>query len=93
MVRVVYPGVLTWDDLLDLALLEIQQYGHDSYQVQRRLGALLRRLEADLPAVRVPALARHMRRREAAIEESFPHEGNESAVDDPQGLGHKLLPS
>jgi uncharacterized membrane protein len=94
VVRVVYRGAPSWDDLLDLALLEMQQYGRDSYQVQRRLGALLHLVHAGLPAARRPEIARLIRRREATIAGAFPPDGRqvsiEAADDDPQGLGHTL---
>jgi len=82
----------TWDDAVVLALAEILQYGSGSPQVQRRLGVLLRDLEAGLPEVRRPALRRISDRRDAALAASFP-EGDrreEATRLDRQGLGHTL---
>jgi uncharacterized membrane protein len=94
-VRVVRANLPTWEDVLALALLEVQQYGRDSYQVQRRIGVLLRRLTAELPPVRRPAVAGFAQRHHRVIAESFAHEDDrtEATAEDPQGLGHTLPPT
>ena len=93
-VRVVYAPAPAWEDMLALALLEVQQYGCDSYQVQRRIGALLRRLVTELPAARRNAVAGFARRHRKAIDDGFSHEEDrdEAAAHDLQGLGHTLNP-
>lgn len=55
-VRFVEP-VMTWEDVLDLAFLEITSYGAGSVQVARRLLATYDALEAGVSAARRPAVA------------------------------------
>ena len=90
--RVVYAAAPTWEDLLSLALAEIQYYGRDAVQVERRIGALLRRLLVELPPARRPAVERLARRRQVVLEEVFSHEDDldQAAAPDPQGLGHTM---
>lgn len=59
-----HPGVLvmstaTWDELVDLALLEIAEFGVGQVQVTRRMIALLDDLIPDVPAERQDVLRRH----------------------------------
>jgi uncharacterized membrane protein len=55
-VRFVEP-VMTWEDVLDLAFVEITSYGAGSVQVARRLLATYDALEAGVTAARRPAVA------------------------------------
>jgi uncharacterized membrane protein len=55
-VRFVEP-VMTWEDVLDLAFVEITSYGAGSVQVARRLLATYDALEAGVIAARRPAVA------------------------------------
>ena len=90
--RVVFAAAPTWEDLLALGLVEIQYYGRDAVQVERRIGALLRRLLAELPPARRPAVERIAQRRQVVLDEAFSHEDdrNQAATPDPQGLGHTV---
>jgi uncharacterized membrane protein len=96
-VRVVCARAPHWEDVLALALIEIQQYGRDAYQVERRLGALLPRLLEELPAARHPAVAAFLRQHRATLDQAFSRadDRDEAAAPDPQGLGHThtALPS
>jgi uncharacterized membrane protein len=87
-VRLVYerPG---WEDLVLLALAEIQEYGRDSVQVQRRLNALLRELHDAVPEPRRTVLDRLMSLREPALDE-LARRLPEVTACDPQGLGHTV---
>jgi uncharacterized membrane protein len=51
--------VRTWDQLVDLALTEITEFGGGSPQVTRRLADLIETLTAIVPEERRPVLARH----------------------------------
>jgi uncharacterized membrane protein len=66
------PGVLevstaTWDEVVDLALLEIAEFGGGQVQVTRRLVALLDDLIPDVPHDRRVALRRHRESLETAV--------------------------
>jgi uncharacterized membrane protein len=66
------PGLLqvstaTWDEVVDLALLEIAEYGGGQVQVTRRLVALLDDLIPDVPHDRRAALRRHRESLETAV--------------------------
>lgn len=91
-VRLVYD-VSGWDDLVALALTEIDQYGRDSRQVQRRMVALVEDLEAVLPDYHRSAIARFAKRRGVA-ETPQPIETDDGwsnvFVHDRQGLGHTV---
>jgi uncharacterized membrane protein len=89
MVRVLYD-VPAWDDLLALALTEIQQYGRDSVQVERRMGALLTDLLRAVPAPRRPAIQKLLEGREVCLRAGFPREDvrEQASRLDRQGLGH-----
>lgn len=87
VLRVVYMHP-SWEDLLSLGLTEIAQYGAESVQVQRRLGALLADLAERVPAPRRPAVERLLARRERALEHG--ELSSEAACSDRQGLGHTL---
>lgn len=81
-----------WEDYLDLALDEIRHYGRDSFQVLRRMRALLDRLDAVAPAERQAAIAIKRALVDAAVERSFPDADDRrvASVSDPQGLGVAL---
>jgi uncharacterized membrane protein len=87
--RLVY-ATPTWEDLLRLGLAEIQHYGRDSPQVERRLSALLRDLAANVPAPRRDAVERFAARHAIAIDTAFGTdvERAEAGARDWQGLGH-----
>jgi uncharacterized membrane protein len=94
VVRIV-RAVPSWDDFVALALTEIHQYGRDSFQVQRRLSAMLHDLAKLLPRSRRPALEQFARWRTDSQSEVL-HAAT-SWVDafavDRQGLGHEILAS
>jgi uncharacterized membrane protein len=79
-----------WEDYVILAVSEIRQYGGGSFQVVRRLRAMLENLAASLPADRLPPLEVQMRMLQRSVERDFPDaEDRESAAfADSQGLGH-----
>jgi uncharacterized membrane protein len=79
-----------WEDYVVLAISEIRQYGGGSFQVVRRLRAMLENLIASLPADRRPPLEVQLRMLERSVQRDFPDaEDRESAAfADPQGLGH-----
>jgi uncharacterized membrane protein len=79
-----------WEDYVILAVSEIRQYGGGSFQVVRRLRAMLENLIASLPADRRPPLEVQLRMLARTVERAFPdREDRESAAfADPQGLGH-----
>jgi uncharacterized membrane protein len=86
--RVVYPTP-TWEDFLDLALLEIIYYGAGSIQVMRRLGALLDDLEDAVLPSRRAEVQRHKALLHKIVDQSFVNrEMRAEAQDvDRQGLG------
>jgi len=86
--RLVFPAS-TWEDYLALSLLEIMHYGADSVQVERRLGALLHHLAANVPASRRSTVERLAEERLATIHRAFPDAVNRIAAErrDRQGLG------
>jgi uncharacterized membrane protein len=79
-----------WEDYVVLAISEIRQYGRGSFQVVRRLRAMIENLMASLPEDRRPPLEVQLRMLERSVERDFPDaEDRESAAyADPQGLGH-----
>jgi uncharacterized membrane protein len=79
-----------WEDYVILAVSEIRQYGSGSFQVVRRLRAMLENLIASLPASHRPPLEVQLRMLARSVERDFPDaEDRESAAfADPQGLGH-----
>jgi uncharacterized membrane protein len=79
-----------WEDYVVLAVSEIRQYGATSFQVVRRLRAMLENLLASLPADRRPPLETQVRMLERAVERAFPdpEDRASAAFADPQGLGH-----
>ena len=79
-----------WEDYVILAVSEIRQYGRGSFQVMRRLRAMLENLIASLPEDRRPPLEVQLRMLDRSVERDFPDaEDRESAAyADPQGIGH-----
>ena len=79
-----------WEDYVVLAVSEIRQYGRGSFQVVRRLRAMLENLIASLPESRRPPLESQLRMLARSVERDFPDaEDRESAAfADAQGLGH-----
>jgi uncharacterized membrane protein len=85
-------AVPNWEEYLDIGTTEIQQYGADSVQVERRLGSLLATLWDRLPAQRRPALERALRERAAAVHHAFVKAPQREKAEraDRQGLGHTV---
>ena len=88
------PGALvvstaTWDEVVDLALLEIAESGRGQAQVSRRLVVLLDDLVQDVPEDRRPALRRHRESLETAVAQwALSPRGRDVALrGDRQGLG------
>jgi uncharacterized membrane protein len=79
-----------WEDYVVLAVTEIRQFGSGSFQVVRRLRAMLENLIASLPADRRPPLEVQMRMLARAVERAFPDAEDRASATyaDPQGLGH-----
>lgn len=79
-----------WEDYVILAVSEIRQYGRGSFQVVRRLRAMLENLIVSLPADRRPPLDVQLRMLARAVERDFPdaEDRASAAFADPQGLGH-----
>ena len=88
MARFAYPTPL-WEDYLSLAVDEIRRYGRGSFQVSRRLRAVLEDLDASIHERRRPAIENRLRRLEADLEYSFPSPEDrlEAATPDRQGIG------
>ena len=91
VVRIV-RAVPSWDDLVALALTEIHQYGRDSFQVQRRLAAMLHDLFTLLPATRRPAIVRFGRWRMDSQSDVLhaATDWTDAFAFDRQGLGHEV---
>jgi uncharacterized membrane protein len=79
-----------WEDYVLLAVSEIRQYGGGSFQVVRRLRALLENLSASLPESHRPPLEVQLCMLERSVERGFPdaEDRANAAFADPQGLGH-----
>ncbi|MGH1550744.1 DUF2254 domain-containing protein [Leifsonia poae] len=85
--RLVYPTP-TWDDLVELALDEIRQFGTGQYQIARRLRAMLDALLDDLPERRRPALRRQLALLDDAVAAAYPlSQRADALVADSQGIG------
>lgn len=82
---VVVPGA-TWDDVLDLCLLEVIECSSDQPQVTRRLSALLADLFEDVPEDRRPAVGRYRRLLEDGVRRSG-HDTRTWLRGDRQGVG------
>ena len=88
VLRLVIPNP-TWEDFLRLALEEIRFCGATSFQVMRRMRAMISDLIAVLAAERHPALQHHLERLNVTIARTFADEEEklEASVEDRQGLG------
>lgn len=88
VLRLRYPSP-TWEDFLDLALLEIMYYGANSVQVMRRLGALLDDLEQTVNPSQQAEVRKYQERLHRQIKQEFRRtELREEAEEiDRQGLG------
>jgi len=86
--RVVLRGP-SWTDVLDLALLEVVEFGRDQPQVTRRLIALLDDLVTDTPDRRAPALLAVRERLVASVTSATtdPDLARTALTADRQGLG------
>lgn len=86
--RLVFPTP-DWDDIVDLAVTEVRQYGATSIQVVRRLRAMLEHLVDRLPATRGPALHRELALLEQTVARTFadPEDRVRANKGDLQGLG------
>jgi uncharacterized membrane protein len=85
--RLVFPTP-TWEDLVELALDEIRQFGANQYQIARRVRALLDSLLEDLPESRQQALHRQMKLLNDAVTSAFSEDQRTDAmVPDRQGIG------
>lgn len=90
--RLVYPTP-DWQDIVDLAVTEIRQFGASSIQVARRLRAMLEHLLERLPPQRAAALRRELELLEHSVARSFPEadDRRRASVGDVQGLGGSSL--
>jgi len=90
--RLVFPTP-GWEDIVDLALTEVRQYGAGSIQVMRRLRALLEHLIERLPEPRTAALRRELELLERTVARSFPEpeDRQRANIGDFQGLGGSSL--
>lgn len=86
--RLVFPTP-TWDDIVDLALMELRQFGSASIQVARRTRAMLKHLIDNLPASRADPLRRELTALENSVGRSFieAEDRRRAGVADFQGLG------
>ena len=84
---VVVLTVATWEDVVDLALLEITLAGAGQPQVTRRLTALVDDLAADVPATRVPTLDAARARLVTETRAARPGLAPLALTPDRQGLG------
>ena len=86
--RLIFPTP-DWENIVDLALTEIRQYGATSIQVARRLRAMLEHLIDRLPQARTAALRRELDLLEKSVARSFadPEDRRRANIGDLQGLG------
>jgi uncharacterized membrane protein len=86
--RLIFPTP-AWDDIVDLALTELRQFGARSIQVARRMKAMLEHLIDNLPEARAAALKRELSALEAGIARSFvdAEDRRRANLGDFQGLG------
>ncbi|MDH3681209.1 MAG: DUF2254 domain-containing protein [Acidimicrobiia bacterium] len=79
----------SWADYLDLGLVEIAEYGAGSFQVTRRLHALLDDLQHHTPQSCRPALAHHQQGLDQRIANAHidPSSRHYASAPDPQGIG------
>jgi uncharacterized membrane protein len=88
VLRLRFPSP-TWEDFLDLALLEIMYYGANSVQVMRRLGALLEDLEQTVNPSQQAEVRKYQERLHRQIQQEFRRTDlrEEAEEFDRQGLG------
>jgi uncharacterized membrane protein len=88
VLRVVFPTP-NWDDIVDLAVTEVRQYGVSSTQVARRLRAMLEHLVERLPEARRGTLRLELDLLERAVARYFvePEDRRRANTGDFQGLG------
>ncbi len=88
VMRLRYPTP-TWEDFMDLALLEIMYYGASSVQVMRRLGALLDDLEQTVNPSQQAEVRKYQERLHRQIQQEFRRTDlrEEAEEIDRQGLG------
>lgn len=88
VLRLRFPSP-TWEDFLDLALLEIMYYGATSVQVMRRLGALLDDLEQTVNPSQQAEVRKYQERLHRQIQQEFRRTDLrvEAEEIDRQGLG------
>jgi uncharacterized membrane protein len=92
-VRLTFPAP-TWEEYLDLGVTEIQFYGQNSVQVDRRLAAVYAHLTRVVPEPRRAAVDRLAAGRLETVERSFYEEPSlrrMAAGSDRQGLGHTFV--
>ena len=77
----------TWDDLVDLALTEISQFGAHSVQVTRRLRALLDTVAATAPPERQAALTAHREGLDKTVVGAFPEPSLRAITQVPDRMG------
>jgi uncharacterized membrane protein len=88
--RLVYDAT-TWEEYLELALVEIQHYGSASLQTERRLGALLAFLSDHVPVGRRAAVEVLAQQHAVVVEQALHGPPRTVATrSDRQGLGHTL---
>ncbi|PTL84857.1 DUF2254 domain-containing protein [Vitiosangium sp. GDMCC 1.1324] len=80
-----------WEDFVTLGVTEIRHYGQDAPQVTRRLHALLRDLEEEVPPERRPALEHELEL--LAGSANTGEDADLSREEDPQGFGPSRSPS
>jgi uncharacterized membrane protein len=79
-----------WEDYVSLALSEIRLYGASSFQVARRMRAMLLNLLQMLPESRHPALQRELDSLQRAVQRAYPDREDQRLAEtsDSQGLGN-----
>jgi uncharacterized membrane protein len=88
--RVIFEAT-SWEEYLDLSLIEIVQYGANAEQVARRIDALLEFLYDNVPLARRSAIERWRDLHRVAVRSALPdapHSRPEHG--DRQGLGHAI---
>ena len=76
-----------WDDLVDLAVTEIRQYGRDSIQIARRLRAMLESLIRIVPMDRAGRLRAELELLRRTVERAFQDPEDRTRADRGDSLG------
>lgn len=86
--------LIGWEELLELGITEIREFGATSVQVMRRLRAVLLELDELVPAERRPAVIRQLDRLDATIERTYgsTEDLDLAALPDAQGIGGPAYP-